>query len=322
MVGCVIVKKGAIIGEGGHIAFHTPHAERIAIAQAQKKGESLQDACAYVTLCPCAHYGKTPPCTSALIQEGISRVVIAMDDPNPLSLNGIEILRQAQCRVEVGLLQNHAYHLNRRYITAINQQKPYVILKWAQSADGFIAPKPPARYMLSGRKAQSRVHQWRSEEDAILIGKHTALIDNPQLNVRYGKGKQPIRIVLCGKNALPTKLNVCTQTHSPRLFYTSQKGLGTPYIYMPPQKSPKNILQHMYAQGIHSVLVEGGPATLHRFISHDLWHEARILYTPKQLYQGIAAPVLPLTATYTKSEAWYPDVCYKIIKNTTQTTDG
>jgi diaminohydroxyphosphoribosylaminopyrimidine deaminase/5-amino-6-(5-phosphoribosylamino)uracil reductase len=196
MVGCIIVCEGKIIGEGFHQQYGGPHAEVNAIHSVKDK-TLLKQSTVYVTLEPCAHYGKTPPCAKLLVEHLVKKVIISNVDPNPLvSGKGIEILRSAGIEVETGLLEQEGLELNKRFFKSIRENAPYIILKWAQTADGFIARDDFDSKWISNKISRKLVHKWRSEEDAILVGKNTAKYDNPTLNVRDWVGKDPLRIVI------------------------------------------------------------------------------------------------------------------------------
>ena len=286
-VGCVLVKNNRLISEGWHSACGHPHAEQKALAPLAPT--ETQGATAYITLSPCTHQGRTPPCAQALIAAGIQSVFIASQDPNPQSGDGIKALRQAGIQVHLGLEQKAAEWLNRRFFTFTQQQRPYIILKWAQSQDGYIGTPDSSRSYITHRQTQSLVHQWRSQEHAILIGRKTAELDQPQLTVRYGGGENPIPIILSKQGHLDPAVPLL---HHPKLLvYTQQT--NSPYITITHSCLVTGMLQDLHAQDILSVLVEGGRQTLEHFIQTNHWDELRILQGPKPLYQGLQAPVLP-----------------------------
>ncbi len=284
LVGCVLVKNHQVIGEGWHAQCGKQHAEQMAL-QACPAGEAA-NATAYVTLEPCAHQGKTPPCTQALIQANIAKVVIATPDPHPVSQQGIQTLKNAGIAVVVGCCEAEARWLNRRFFTSTQQQRPYVIVKWAQSADGYLQGPTQERTYLTGRKTQSLVHQWRSREQAILIGRKTAEQDDPQLTVRYGGGHNPIPIIITEKgNIKPIQL-----LQNPLLqVYTKQ--LSSPYSHV--HDLIAGTLQALHAQNIQSIMVEGGRHTIQAFLQTTCWDEVRLLQSPHCLQAGIKAPSLP-----------------------------
>uniref|UniRef100_UPI003592F691 bifunctional diaminohydroxyphosphoribosylaminopyrimidine deaminase/5-amino-6-(5-phosphoribosylamino)uracil reductase RibD n=1 Tax=Persicitalea sp. TaxID=3100273 RepID=UPI003592F691 len=199
MVGCVLVADGRVIGEGWHRNYGGPHAEVQAVRDAEKRGNAdlLKSATAYVTLEPCSHFGKTPPCANLLINKKIKKVVVANHDPNPLVAGrGLTLLKNAGIEVESGILAEEGQELNRRFFTFFCKKRPYIILKWAETADGFIGAAGGKPIAISNGYSSQRVHRWRSEEDAILVGRNTAFNDNPRLNVRHWPGQNPVRVVL------------------------------------------------------------------------------------------------------------------------------
>jgi diaminohydroxyphosphoribosylaminopyrimidine deaminase / 5-amino-6-(5-phosphoribosylamino)uracil reductase len=281
LVGCVIVHEGKIIGEGFHRQYGQAHAEVNAIHSVTEK-HLLEEATVYVSLEPCAHFGKTPPCADLLIQHKVKRVVIAHLDPFPqVSGKGAERLRAAGIEVISGILEPEARKVNCRFLTAIEKQRPYVILKWAQSADGFLDKNRQSEEQgvnwITHWPAQQMVHLWRSQEDAILVGGRTAWIDNPKLTVRHVAGKNPTRFVVQGKEKLPTELSIFSDD-APTHILTGN--------------GPKEWLAAMIAQGVQSVIVEGGQRILQRFINEGLWDEARVFTGTTYFHEGLSAPTL------------------------------
>lgn len=308
MVGCVLVADGRIIGEGWHRNYGGPHAEVQAVRDAMGRGHQahLPSATAYVTLEPCSHYGKTPPCAALLIDKQIKRVVVANDDPNPLVAGrGLALLREAGMAVESGLLDALGKELNRRFFTFFEQKRPYIILKWAESADGFIAAAGGTPVPISNGYSTQRVHQWRSEEDAILVGRQTALSDNPSLNVRHWSGHDPVRVVLDRHLALPQSLRIFDKSQ-PTILYNYLKQTEIPAA--PERYSPTSevaftqikqgddeiaqVLSDLHTRKIQSVLVEGGTTILEAFIKSNLWDEIRRCQSPTRLGNGIKAPLV------------------------------
>ena len=296
LVGCVIVHQGKIIGEGYHAQYGGPHAEVNAIASVTDP-KLLADATAYVSLEPCSHWGKTPPCANLLVEKGIKSVVVATLDPNPLVAGrGVKLLEEAGISVQVGLLEQEARWQNRRFFCQIEQQRPYVILKWAQTSDGFVARENFDSKWISGVQSRQLVHQWRAEEQAILVGKNTALHDNPRLNVRDWTGSNPIRVVLDSRLELPADLHLFDQ-QVPTLCYTtlkSEKLTNLEYIRLP-LLSLEALLADLHARQIQSVLIEGGSQTINQFLAAGLWDEARVFTAPIHFERGIAAPKLTQT---------------------------
>ena len=308
MVGCVIVHEDKIIGEGYHQHFGEAHAEVNAVNTIRNKA-LLKDATIYISLEPCAHFGKTPPCTELIIEHKIPNVVIACADPFPeVSGKGIKRLKDAGCNVIVGILENEAQALNKRFFTFQKKQRPYVILKWAQTLDRFIDRKREGKNeetmdgkginWISNDLSKRLVHKWRSEEQSIMVGTNTALNDNPHLNVREWKGKNPIRIVLDRSLKLPLNINLYDQT-IPTLVFTEKEALSKENLQYIPIDFKTNIipqiLDELYLKKIQSVMVEGGSAILNAFIASRLWDEARVFIGNKTFGNGLEAPVIDAT---------------------------
>lgn len=275
MVGAVIVDaSGRIIGEGWHRRCGEGHAEVNAVASVADQ-EALKDSTMYVTLEPCSHYGKTPPCAELIVRTGIPRVVIGTLDPfAKVSGRGVARLREAGVEVEVGILEKECQELNRKFMTAHRCRRPYVTLKWAQSADGFIDGhiSTPLNSML--------VHKLRATHDAILVGSGTALADNPGLDTRLYAGKSPVKVVLDRRGRVGNDL---------RMFSDGET------VVMRDYSSLADAMERLYERGITSVLVEGG-ATLHRsFIEDNLWDEIRIEVSPDDIHGQVRAAELPET---------------------------
>lgn len=269
MVGAVIVARGRIIGEGYHVRFGEGHAEVNAFASVKPEDEPLlREATIYVSLEPCAHYGKTPPCAELIARKGVRRVVVGCIDPfSKVSGRGIEIIRKAGIEVEVGVLEAECRHLNRRFITFNEKKRPYITLKWAQSANGFLDDgfKPT---MFSTPFTQMLAHKLRAESDAILVGRVTEERDKPGLDVRHWYGVNPLRLVLShGSEPCLPELD----TSRPLL----------------PQ-----LMEALFNRGIQSLLVEGGATTHKSFIDADLWDEIRIEKSPRRVASGTPAPTL------------------------------
>jgi diaminohydroxyphosphoribosylaminopyrimidine deaminase/5-amino-6-(5-phosphoribosylamino)uracil reductase len=298
MVGCVIVHKDRIIGEGYHMKYGEAHAEVNAINSVQDKA-LLSHSTLYVNLEPCSHFGKTPPCSNLIIENKIKRVVIGSNDPNPLVAGkGISLLLNAGIEVHTKVLKEQCDFLNRRFLKFHIKKAPYVILKWAESADGYIAPLDSKQVWLSGSESKTLSHQWRTEEQAILIGRKTAEIDNPQLTARLFVGKNPLRILINKENKLDRNLNAFNKESNTVVFNSTidknEKHLR--FIKIDFNCSVvEQILNHLYAMKIISVIVEGGADTLKHFIDKNLWDEARIIKTEKVITSGIPAPELPYT---------------------------
>lgn len=296
MVGAVLVYEGRIIGEGWHAVYGDVHAEVACLQSVSKVDRALiPHSTMYVTLEPCAHQGKQPPCAARLVQEGIRRVVIAIEDPFPqVSGRGISILEEAGVEISVGCCRAAARWMSRRFLSVHESGRPYIILKWAQSANGFFAPKDGSRFQLSNSFSQQLVHQWRTEESAIMVGFNTALADNPQLNARLWTGRQPLRIVLDKQLRLPDTHHLLDGSTPTWIVNELQESEGvTEFVKLPFDKSLlPALLQRLKAAGKNSVFVEGGAQLLSSFIDAGLWDEARVLLTPKDLRDGIPAPLL------------------------------
>ena len=294
MVGSVIVHNNKIIGEGWHQKAGTPHAEVHAIASVKDK-TLLKEATLYVSLEPCNHFGKTPPCAQLIVKHHIPKVVIGCIDPfEKVNGSGVNTLKKAGIHVTTGVLATEAEELNKRFFTFHQKKRPYLILKWAQSKDGFIAPlakirKDQAPVFLSSKEEQILVHQWRTEEAAILVGAQTAITDNPRLSARWVKGNQPTRIVLDPKKRLPQTLHVFDKTIE--THHITQNLLGMNDTVTAAEFLDAT-LQYLYQAECQSVIIEGGRITLQHFIDNNLWDEARIFSAPLELKKGIDAPIL------------------------------
>ena len=301
MVGAVIICDDRIIGEGFHMKFGEAHAEVNAIKNVYDifpdAEKLLKRSILYVNLEPCAHFGKTPPCADIIISNNIPTVVVGCRDPfTQVNGKGIERLKNAGIEVLEGIMESDCLELNKRFYTRVLKQRPYVILKWAQSRDGFFAPEDGAQRWITSQPAKQLVHRWRSEEDAILIGKNTAKIDNPHLNVREWNGKNPVRIIIDRNLELPKQLNIFDQSQDTIIF----NGLRTEVIgkikYLELESFdvllPPLICYQLYLMDIQSIIIEGGAKILNLFISADLWDEARVFTGPECWGEGIASPVL------------------------------
>ena len=293
MVGCVIVYNSEIIGEGFHQKYGEAHAEVNAINSVSDKS-LLNKSTLYVNLEPCAHFGKTPPCANLIIEYKIPKVIIGcMDSFSEVSGKGIEKLKNEGIEIVVGILEKESRMLNKRFFTFYEKNRPYVILKWAESKDGFIAPnnqKEP--FWMSSSQSKELVHKWRAKEDAILVGRITAEKDNPSLTVREVTGENPIRIVIDKDLKLSSNLNLFDSAAKTIIFNTIKtKAIGNNYfIKINFNNLIKNILQELYKQKIQSVIIEGGATTLQSFIKEKLWDETRIFTTNKELNDGVKSP--------------------------------
>ncbi len=299
MVGAVVVYQNEIIGEGYHEQYGQAHAEVNAINQVLAKfdnaAELLRQSTIYVSLEPCAHYGKTPPCADLIIKYQIPRVVIGCRDPfDMVDGKGIEKLQAARIEVVSGVLDDECKWLNRRFFTRVQKHRPYIILKWAQTADGFFAPADNTQLWITGEESRKLVHQWRGEEDAVLVGTNTAAIDNPQLNVRYGNGQNPKRIVIDRNLKLDISLKLFDGSVETLIFNAIKTDINGKNKYIALEDFdryvPQYILYQLYLQDIQSVIIEGGASTLSSFIEAGLWDEARVFTGTKSLLNGIKAP--------------------------------
>jgi diaminohydroxyphosphoribosylaminopyrimidine deaminase/5-amino-6-(5-phosphoribosylamino)uracil reductase len=301
MVGAVIVHDDVIIGEGYHHKYGEAHAEVNAVnqvlSQYDNAEELLRRSTIYVSLEPCAHYGKTPPCANLIIKHGIRTVVVGCRDPfDQVYGKGIEKLRHAGVEVITGIMEQECVELNKRFFTRIQKQRPYIILKWAQTQDGFFAPDGGSQLWITGPEARKLVHKWRSEEDAILVGNHTAAIDNPRLNVREWEGRTPKRVVIDRRLELSPTLYLFDQSAETLVFNEIKTDIqGTiKYIALEDFNNfvPQYIMFQLYIQDIQSVIIEGGATTLEAFIDAGLWDEARIFTGNTTLTQGIPSPII------------------------------
>jgi diaminohydroxyphosphoribosylaminopyrimidine deaminase/5-amino-6-(5-phosphoribosylamino)uracil reductase len=301
LVGAVIVKNNRIIGEGYHQKYGETHAEVNAI---NNSIQSVKNAILYCTLEPCCHTDKqTPPCVNRIIKEGIKQVVIASKDPNPkVSGKGIKLLQKAGIEVIHGILERENVELNKFYIASLENMLPFVSIKIAQSIDGFITKENNRQYWLTGEKAKQLVHQWRSRYDAVLIGANTVRVDNPQLSVRYGKKRNPLRIVLCNSTKINPDANIFAQKDNENtwILTTNENQVklskklaktGCRIVGLKPnsahQLTIRSVLKYLYKQKITSVLVEGGQQIFSQFIQSGLWSELNLIIAPKILGRGI-----------------------------------
>ncbi|MEQ9402655.1 MAG: bifunctional diaminohydroxyphosphoribosylaminopyrimidine deaminase/5-amino-6-(5-phosphoribosylamino)uracil reductase RibD [Cyclobacteriaceae bacterium] len=293
MVGCVIVHDGKIIGEGYHQRYGGPHAEVNAVDSVIDK-ELLKECTAFVTLEPCTHFGKTPPCADLLIEKKVKEVIIASGDPfEEVDGNGIGKLKAAGIKVEIGILNREASELNKRFFTFHQKERPYVILKWAQTSDGFIARENHDSKWISNTHSRQLVHKWRTEEDAILIGKNTALFDNPSLTAREWKGKNPIRILLDRNLEVNLDSNIFDGTTSTFILNSKKdKEKGSNRWIKIERLKPSEILKKLHALSIQSIIIEGGAAVLNSFIGDNCWDEARIFISKESFGKGMKAPEL------------------------------
>jgi len=300
-VGCVIVYDGKVIGEGWHKKYGEAHAEVNAVNSVNDK-ELLKKSTMYVTLEPCSHQGKTPPCADMIIRMGIPEVVIASQDTNPVVAGkGIRKLMDAGVKVTTGVLDDENRELNKRFFTFHEKKRPYVILKWAQSADGFmdkIRKSPDEKpQWITDEYCRTLVHKWRAREQAIMAGSKTVLMDNPNLNVRNWVGENPVRIIIAGKTKFPEEYNIVdgsirTIILTENKNHFTYKNIET---FILPEINAETILNKLYILSIQSVLIEGGNQTLSLFIESGLWDEARVFTGNVNFINGIKAPEITLS---------------------------
>jgi diaminohydroxyphosphoribosylaminopyrimidine deaminase/5-amino-6-(5-phosphoribosylamino)uracil reductase len=300
MVGSVIVYKDEIIGEGWHQKAGSSHAEVIAIDSVKNKA-LLPESTLYVNLEPCSHHGRTPPCADLIIQNGIKRVVIGTVDTNSqVGGKGIKRLREHGVEVVVSVMEKAGRELNKRFFTFHEKKRPYVILKWAQSSDGYIFPdaadvQKGLPFWISNSYSLQRVHQWRSEEASILVGKHTVQLDNPKLNVRDFAGNSIVRIAIDRKLELAKSLNFFDGSNE-TIVYNGIKDKtidGLSFVRLDFSKDIiAQIMRHLHGLEVQSLIVEGGAYTLNAFIDSGYWDEARIFQGEQHFEKGLKAPVI------------------------------
>ena len=298
-VGAVLVVDDKIIGEGFTSPYGGNHAEVNAISSV-KNDEDLKKATMYVTLEPCSHYGKTPPCADLIVKSGIKKVVIGCLDVNEIVAGkGIERLQNEGCEVVVGVLENECKAHHKRFFTFHSKKRPYIILKWAQTQDGYIAPKNRAKQApvwITQKVSRQLVHKWRSEEQAILVGTQTVIDDNPTLTVRDWVGKNPIRIVIDRNNKISKESHIFDNQVQTIVFSSLEihsEVAHLKYIKIDFNKnSTEQIVASLYESQIQSVIIEGGMRTLQSFIDLNLWDEARVFQGKINLENGTKAPIL------------------------------
>lgn len=305
LVGAVIVHDNTIIGEGYHEKFGQAHAEVNAIASVENKA-LLTEATIYVTLEPCAHFGKTPPCADLIVKNQLKKVVIGCGDSfAQVDGKGIQKLREAKIKVDAFVLESECREMNRAFFTYQEQKRPFIFLKWAQSSDGLMDAKNSKKgavTWISNSEVQPIVHQWRSEYQAIMVGKNTILQDNPSLNVRAVSGQNPIRIVLDSRLEIPLESKVLNDGASTVVFNTKiTETKGAIRYKKLSDMSPKSILDGLYNLNIQSVLIEGGAKTLQSFIDAKTWDEACIIQGQTSLNEGTPAPQLKGKLVSTKT---------------------
>lgn len=306
MVGCVIVHNDTIIGQGFHEVYGGPHAEVNAVANVKDKS-LLKKSTLYVNLEPCAHFGKTPPCANLIVEHQIPKVVIGcIDTFSEVSGKGIARMEAVGIKVTVGILEKEALELNKRFFTFHTKNRPYIILKWAQTQDGFIdVDRSSSTNMdnwITTSASKKLVHQLRAEEQSIMVGTNTALTDNPSLTVREVEGNNPTRIVLDMDLRLPENLHLFDQT-VPTLVINNLKNETSTNLEFIQINKDKNlitqILQELYNRDIQSIIIEGGAQLLNSFITQKLWDEARVFTGKKIFKKGLQAPEINKSSKFT-----------------------
>lgn len=320
LVGSIIVRDNKIIGEGWHRKAGEPHAEVNAISSINDKS-LLKKATIYVSLEPCSHFGKTPPCADLIIESGIKKVVIGSLDPNPkVAGRGIKKLMEAGCDVVVGVLEQECDELNKRFFTFHQKKRPYIFLKWAQTADGFISPKAETRketkpVWISNEYSRQLAHKMRAEEAAILVGTNTALQDNPSLSVRAWSGNNPERLVIDKNLKIPTNSSLLDGKIKTFLFNEKENSEKENTIFLKIDFSDEimpQIVKVIYEEGLQSVIIEGGSKTLQSFIDLNLWDEAYLFSGKTSFGEGVKAPNLQ---GYLVSEEKIKEDTLRIFKN-------
>ncbi len=296
LVGCVITHNNIIIGEGWHQKSGLPHAEINAINSVKDKS-LLKESTLYVNLEPCVHFGKTPPCANAIIENNIPKVVIGhIDYSSKVNGKGIEKLRNYSIEVKDNCLEKETYDINKRFFTYHKKNRSYIILKWAETNNGFIG-KEKERIWISNSYAKQVVHKWRTEEQAILVGKNTVLIDNPKLNAREYVGNNSVRIIVDKELAVSKKMNVLDNRIKTIVFNEKKDEIELNTTYITLDFNEKDgipaLIDELYKQEIQSIIIEGGAFTLNKFIEYGFWDEARVfIATNVEIENGITAPKL------------------------------
>ncbi len=303
LVGSVIVLNDKIIGEGWHQKYGGLHAEVNAVNSVTDE-KLLKESTVYVTLEPCSHFGKTPPCSDMLIHHAVKKVVVANIDTNPIvNGGGLHKLRAAGIEVVTGILDKQGRELNKRFFTFVEKKRPFIILKWAETSDGFIARTNYDSKWISDEFSRQLVHKMRAQEDAVLVGMRTAQLDNPQLSVRDWTGRNPTRIVIDRFLKLSKNLNVFDGTQNTLVYNVikHEEDTNSALIRLDEENFLSNLVHDLYKRNIQSLIVEGGSQTLQAFISADLWDEANVFISPQNFQNGIKAPsITGIVESYTK----------------------
>ena len=295
MVGATLVHENRIIGEGYHQKYGQAHAEVNCInSVAEENKAAINQSTLYVSLEPCSHFGKTPPCTELVIQNKIPKVIIGCEDIfKEVSGRGIQKLKDAGIEVITGVLENECMDLNKRFFTFHEKFRPYIILKWAQSLNGKISNTATERILISNDYSNRLVHKWRSEEAAILIGTNTALQDNPLLTARLWNGKNPVRIIIDKELRLPSTLKVFNNDSKTIVYNLIKNSNERDLVHIKLDKGNfiDELIHSLFEMNIQSMLVEGGAKTLQSFIDRNLWDEARVITNENLIIEnGVASP--------------------------------
>jgi diaminohydroxyphosphoribosylaminopyrimidine deaminase / 5-amino-6-(5-phosphoribosylamino)uracil reductase len=290
LVGAMLVHDGNMIGAGYHQQYGTAHAEVNCLASVSTENKHLiAESTMYVNLEPCNHHGNTPPCTDAILAAGIKKVIVGSKDVNEkVNGTGIQKLKENGVEVIENVLEQQCLAVNRRFFTYQSKKRPYIILKWAESQDGFVAVESKERTYLTGEKASKTNHQWRTQEDAILVGFQTALNDNPQLNVRHAEGRDPVRILWDPKLELPASHAIMDGKQPTIVMNDSKEGLENNIRFVK-LKSIEELVFFLYENKTLSIIIEGGPKTIQKFLDANLWDEARIIKSEILLENGYRA---------------------------------
>jgi len=319
MVGAVIVFNNKIIGEGYHKEFGGNHAEVEAINNVENQ-KLLEKSTLYVNLEPCNHYGKTPPCSDLIIKKKILKVIIGTADPNPkVSGKGIQKLKENNVKVKVGMLIDKCTNLNKRFFCYYKNNRPYIVLKWAESKDGFISPSDQKNgeiFWITSSESRQLTHKWRTEEDSIAVGINTVIKDNPELTTRYWNGKSPLPVIIDPKNRISVNSKVI-EKHK-KIFHYVDKNIkvhNKQSIQINFKKSIQEILSNLHQNKINSVLVEGGQKTIQKFIDSNFWDEARYFVGNKKIYSGIKAPKIKRTNDNSIKKYISNDILYHLVNH-------
>jgi diaminohydroxyphosphoribosylaminopyrimidine deaminase/5-amino-6-(5-phosphoribosylamino)uracil reductase len=310
MVGCVIVHNDEIISEGWHQKAGETHAEVNAIRNLEDES-LIKNSTIYVSLEPCSHFGKTPPCADLIVAKGFKKVVIGMTDPHAkVKGKGIKKLFENGCHVTLGVCEEECLELNKRFITFHEKHRPYIILKWAESQDGYLSPFEYGKHnsqnpvWLTNSYSKQRVHQWRSQEQAIMIGKHTALMDNPSLTSRLYQGQNPLRVLIDQNLEVPNSNAIFSEDAKTLVFVDKAPENSDNHIDYVEINFDENvitqILKKLHQKNIQSIIVEGGRITLQHFIDLNLWDEARVFKSEVLLKKGTKAPEFEAEAVKTE----------------------